>query len=103
MRKKNTHRKAAAKATAKPAARAATEPTPARKRWKVWEPGWETGARTVEGSEPTEAALNYCAEAYPNPPGNRCASVTGVYAGERVRRVFMTNGKPVHYLFVEAL
>lgn len=76
--------------------------TGAAKRFKVWENGWEHGARIVAADEPTAAALDYCAAAYPEPECNRCASVSMSEAALFGRvRVFLRDSKPVPYVFTE--
>lgn len=96
-------KKAAAKA-AKVKPEAVTAPVNAKESrlFRVWEPLHEIGAREIRAAEPTAAALDFCATVYPEKDGNRCASVNMSESDILGRvRVFMTNNKPVPYLFAE--
>lgn len=109
--KKKAAAKAPAKQTvkvAKPAEAVKVAAIPGAKpsrRWKVWENGWENGARVIAADEVTAAALDYCAAAYPavpEPGSNRCSTVKATEAAlGGVVRVFMNDSKPVPYLFAE--
>lgn len=99
MKTKNK-KKTVAKTTAKQPEAVASRNAP--RVYRVWEPSHEIGAREIRADEPTAAALEFCATVYPAEPGNRCASVAASESDILGRvRVFLSNNKPVPYLFAE--